>query len=370
MQLFGKYKVIIGLLIAGSTTLLGSTPTDSIKQYLPFDIANAGLPDIDEGKALEGKKMAKSDYIPEIHGTVRGRYEYCTTLDSHRFMVRNARISITGNVHPLVAYKAEIDLSDQGKTKMLDAYVRVFPVKGMSLTLGQMKVPFSTDNLRSPHNQYFINRTFLAKEITGLRDVGFSVGYELKEKFPFSVIAGIYNGLGLYNQTVWHKTMCYSARATFDPCDYINFSLNFQSFDPDSIRMNVYDIGLFSEFHNVHIEAEYLYKTYQNPIFKPTHAVSTFINYDLMLPKVFNKLSFLARYDWMSENYEGFDDILDNFLNTDAERHRITTGITLSLSKPFLVDLRINYEKYFYNDWSLAEADKQDKVTLEMVVRF
>ncbi len=42
------------------------------------------------------------------------------------FEVRNARFSVSGNVHPLVAYKAEIDLSDEGSIKMLDAYARVF----------------------------------------------------------------------------------------------------------------------------------------------------------------------------------------------------------------------------------------------------
>ena len=370
MKIYDKHILIISILCMMCATLSGRTPIDSIKQYLPFDPANAGAPDVGEGKALDVKKMSKTDYIPEIHGTVRGRYEYCSTLNSHRFMVRNARISITGNVHPIVAYKAEIDLSDQGKTKMLDAYVRVFPVKGMSLTLGQMKVPFSTDNLRSPHNQYFANRSFLAKEITGLRDVGFSIGYEMKEKFPFSVVAGVYNGLGLYNQTSWHTNMCYAARATFDPCEYLNISLNFQSFDPDSLRMNVYDVGMFSEFYNFHIEAEYLYKTYQIDDFKPTHAVSAFANYDLMLPKVFHKLSFLARYDWMSENYDGFDDILDNFHTHGIERHRVTAGVTLSLVRPFMADLRINYEKYFYADWSKADPNKQDKLTIEMMVRF
>ncbi len=374
-----RHTIIIALLALSATAATAQTDSiaaaasqsrDSIAELLPFDLANAHKADIDDGKALDKKRMNKTDYIPEIHGTVRGRYEYCTTLNAHRFQVRNARMSITGNVHPIVAYKAEIDFSDKGTLKMLDAYARVFPVKGLALTIGQMKVPFSTDNLRSPHMQYFANRSFLVKETAGTRDVGFTAGYTLKEKFPFSVVAGIYNGLGLTEQKVWKKHMCYSARATFDPCKYINFSLNFQSFDPDSIRMNVYDVGIFTEFYGAHIEAEYLYKTYEDNVFKPSHAFSGFVNYDLKLPKVFSKISFLARYDMMTDHSHGYNDA-DGYYNIDdVARQRITAGVTLSLSKPFFADLRINYEKYFYDDWTLADDANKDKLVIEMVVRF
>ena len=67
---------------------------------------------------------------PKIHGTIRSKYEYQTTMGAGRFEVRNARVSVTGNVLPIVAYKAEIDLSDEGSIKMLDAYARLFPAKG------------------------------------------------------------------------------------------------------------------------------------------------------------------------------------------------------------------------------------------------
>lgn len=367
-----RYLTAIALAMLSATATCAQTdqPRDSIADLLPFDLANAQKADIDEGKALGKKRMEKKDYIPEIHGTVRGRYEYCATLNSHRFQVRNARMSVTGNVHPIVAYKAEIDFSDKGAIKMLDAYARVFPVKGLALTIGQMKVPFSTDNLRSPHLQFFANRSFLVKETAGARDVGFTAGYTLTEKFPFSVVAGVYNGLGLTQQKVWKKNMCYSARAVFDPCKYINFSLNFQSFDPDSLRMNVYDAGIYSEFCGFHIEAEYLYKTYEDNLFKPSHAFSGFINYDLKLPKAFSKISFLARYDMMTAHSHGYNDDTGHYSIDDAARQRITAGVTLSLSKPFFADLRINYEKYFYDDWSLADDANKDKLVVEMVVRF
>ena len=84
--------------------------------------AIAQTPSINEdGKKIEKEKMETKDYLPEVHGTIRAKYEYQTTMGAGRFEVRNARVSVTGNVLPSVAYKAEIDLSDEGQIKMLDA---------------------------------------------------------------------------------------------------------------------------------------------------------------------------------------------------------------------------------------------------------
>ena len=151
--------------------------------------------------------MEKNDYIPEIHGTIRAKYEYQPEIDASRFEVRNARFSLTGNVHPAVAYKAEIDLSNEGNIKMLDAYTRLFPIKSLNFTIGQMRVPFTIDAHRSPHQQYFANRSFIAKQVGNVRDVGATVCYQLKEVFPFIIEAGVFNGTGLTNQKVWRKEL-------------------------------------------------------------------------------------------------------------------------------------------------------------------
>lgn len=94
-------------------------------------------------------------------------------------------------MHPIVAYKAEIDLSDEGSIKMLDAYARVFPVKDLNFTIGQMRVPFTIDAHRSPHQQYFANRSFIAKQVGNVRDVGLTAGYTNKKGIPFILEAGI-----------------------------------------------------------------------------------------------------------------------------------------------------------------------------------
>jgi hypothetical protein len=48
----------------------------------------------------------------------------------------------------------------------------------------------------------------------------------------------------------------------------------------------------------------------------------------------------------------------------------VTGGVTFSLSKAFRTDLRLNFEKYFYAKNSITKESEQDKIVLELMVRF
>ena len=326
----------------------------------------------EDGKAIDKEKLEQEDYKPEIHGTIRAKYEYQTSMGAGRFEVRTARVSITGNVLPKVAYKAEIDLSDEGQIKMLDAYARLFPLKDFTVTAGQMRVPFTIDAHRSPHEQYFANRSFIAKQVGNVRDVGLTLGYTLPTAMPIVLEGGLYNGSGLTNQKVWHKDVNYSAKAELFPAEGFNLTLSAQGIQPLDVWMHSYDIGAYYETDRFHIEAEYLYKQYSHHAFDDVHSVDAFVNYDLPLRRVFNKMSFLARYDMMTDHSDGEtrDEETGALCITDYKRHRLTAGITLSLSKAFRTDLRLNFEKYFYPEGSIAKESEQDKVVLELMVRF
>ncbi|MBV1678714.1 porin [Bacteroides stercoris] len=339
---------------------------------LPFMAKAQNTQNSEDGKKIDKEKLESKDYLPEIHGTIRGKYEYQTTMGAGRFEVRNARVSVTGNVLPIVAYKAEIDLSDEGSIKMLDAYARLFPAKGLTVTAGQMRVPFTIDAHRSPHQQYFANRSFIAKQVGNVRDVGITLGYTLPTDLPITIEGGLYNGSGLTNQKEWHKEVNYSAKAQFLFTKGLNLTLSIQSIQPEEIRVQSYDIGAYYESDRFHIEAEYLYKQYSDNAFKDVQAVNTFINYDLPLRKVFNKMSFLLRYDMMTDQSDAktTDEETGALVTTDYKRQRLTGGITFSLSKAFRTDLRLNYEKYFYTNSSIAKESEQDKIVLELMVRF
>lgn len=327
----------------------------------------------------EGDDDDKVDMTPKIHGTIRGKYEYQTEEGDGRFQVRNARVSLEGNVTKIVSYKAEIDLSDEGQIKMLDAYTRLKPVRGLDFTIGQMRVPFTIDAHRSPHMQYFANRSFIAKQVGNVRDVGATIGYTFNAGFPIKLEAGMFNGSGLTNQKdFWTNNINFSAKAQFFLPRGFNVTLSTQKIKPDNVSIMMYDAGAYYHAHGWHIEAEYLYKHYADDAFDAVHSVDAFVSYDIPLRKCFfKKITPLVRYDYMSDhsdgmryNAEGDEDTSGALTINDYQRSRITGGLTFSLSLPFVSDIRLNYEKYFYREGAIAKPSERDKIVVEFMTRF
>ncbi len=321
------------------------------------------------------------DLTPHIHGTVRGKYEYQTQDNTRRFEVRNARISVDGKVSAAVAYKLEIDLCDEGQTKMLDAYTRLTPVDKLQLTLGQMRVPFTIDAHRSPHQQYFANRSFIAKQVGNVRDVGCTVGYTFHPGFPIIVEAGLFNGSGLTNQKdYWTREVNFSAKAQmFFPKGW-NLTLSTQKIKPGDVTVMMYDAGAYWHAKGFHIEGEYLYKHYENNAFRNVYAVDAFASYDIALKKCFfSKITPLVRYDYMTDHSDGKAYTLQTAADgtevkglkvNDVQRGRLTGGVTLSINKPFVSDIRVNYEKYFYRKGATPKTSEKDKFVVELMTRF
>ncbi len=320
----------------------------------------------------------KVKYTPEIHGTIRAKYEYQPDISAGRFEVRNARFSLTGNVTPIVAYKAEIDLSDEGAIKMLDAYTRLTPIENFNFTIGQMRVPFTIDAHRSPHQQYFANRSFIAKQVGNVRDVGATLGYKFNNGCPIILEGGLFNGSGLTNQKdFWTKQVNFSVKVQFFLPEGFNLTLSTQKIKPENVSIMMYDAGAYFQSKRWHVEAEYLWKHYANDAFNSVKAFDGFICYNLPLrSKLLRKMSFLGRYDYMSDHSNGIA-YLDGKATpegkltvNDSQRQRVTGGITLSLAKPFISDIRINYEKYFYKAEAVVKPSEQDKFVIEIMTRF
>lgn len=203
------------------------------------------------------------------------------------------------------------------------------------------------------------------------RTAGSTGAFSLKEGLPLKLEGGLFNGSGLTNQKEWHNTLNYSVKLQLMPWKNYNLTLSTQKIHPDKISIYMYDIGTYYEFDNWHIEAEYLYKTYAKNSFDDVHAFNAFVNYDLFIKKgLFRKISFLGRYDSMGDHSNGNADEDGKLYITDYSRQRVTGGVTLSFGKAFQADLRLNYEKYFYDKLSLAKESEQDKFVMELMVRF
>lgn len=322
-------------------------------------------------------KLAIDGYAPRIHGTIRGKYEYEPDLDASRFEVRNARVSVEGKLLYSASYKAEIDLSDEGNIKMLDAYGSINPFKGFEATLGQMRVPFSIDAHRSPHVQYFANRSFIAKQVGNVRDVGMMLSYTFDAPFRMVLQGGMFNGSGLTAQkSAWHSDLNYSAKLQLFPVDGWNVTASVQRSrcGGDSIHYTSLDLGTYYDKGGWHIEAEYLRKTYSDDLFGDVNAVDAFVAYSHPLRKCFfNRISYLARYDYMDDHTDGTKGFASNgkLAVSDYARHRATAGVTLQMkNKMFTSELRLNYEKYFYKSGGTPKESEQDKFVAEYMIHF
>jgi hypothetical protein len=307
-----------------------------------------------------------------IHGTIRSKYEYQTEENEGRFEVRNARISVDGSLSRAISYKAEIDLCDEGKIKMLDAYTRLKPAKGLQFTIGQFRVPFTIDAHRSPHQQYFANRSFIAKQVGNVRDVGAALGYTVNAGFPIVLEAGLFNGSGLTNQKdYWTKSINFSAKAQFMLPHGFNVTLSTQKIKP-SVGIMMYDAGAYWHSKGWHVEAEYLFKHYADNAFQNVHAFDSFVSYDIKTKRagLIKCVTPLVRYDYMSDHSDGTQNSEGLLTVTDHQRSRLTGGVTLSLKKPFISDIRLNYEKYFYRNDGVAHTSEKDKIVVEFMTRF
>ncbi len=308
--------------------------------------------------------------------------------------MRTARFGVGGSLWTNFLYKMEIDLSDEGRIRMVDAYVGAKIWKGLSFNIGYQRVPFTIDAHRSPHLQMFANRSFIAKQMGNVRDVGAVLGWRFGGKIPVNVQVGMFNGSGLDEDLrgYWTRSFNYSAKVQAGFFPGINLVASYMTRMPGTVRLHLYDAGINYRTGNGggrwFFEAEYLRKDYSGGAFAGVNGVDAFVSYGLPIRRgVFRTISFLGRYDYMGDHSDGIAvNVADEgapedwrLIPNDIERHRATVGITFSLGLPFSADIRLNYEKYFYPRTSLPAVgtftpsrgpSDHDKIVVELMAHF
>ena len=311
----------------------------------------------------------KSIYIPTFNGTFRARYEYLTRENKGAFKVRDLRFGVDGYVAPIMSYSAEVNFSDWGKIALVNGFIRLTPIKGLNFTIGQQRIPFTVAAHRFPYEQYFVNRTFLAK-YAGIRDIGLTGSYALP-KFPLTVQASLFNSSGLGEHKIYFtNTYGFSVKliSAFHKNWYLSTSTAHQK--KGTVWNQNWDIGGY--FHNDlwHIEAEYLRKNYRHHSFDAVNAFDFFVYRNFPIEqKNIEGISGAVRYDYISNHSNG---VLseEGVLTTDfPECHRLTLGATLSLQTKLQADIRVNYEKYFYKN-GLPTSIDGDRIILELIAHF
>ena len=306
-------------------------------------------------------KEGKSEYLPVLDGILKTKVEYDLDNLLTRFEVRNARFGVRGKINPYFSYRVQIDLSDEGVIKMLDAYARFTPVKNLDFYLGQKKIPFSTDYMRSPADLFFANRSFIAKYInSGLRDIGLYVNYITSGIIPLDIYAGLVNGTG-NNNPEWVETPNVVGRIAAGDEDGIRITGNSyfgRSQGKDKLVMLGGEIRYSRGYF--FIESEYVQQRYSDTMSIRQHNdaihIHSYYNFPLK-HKMITMLTPVARWDIIgNEVFKG---------KQDADR--ITAGLNIGFEpKQFVAEIRLNYENYFRSSLPIHT----DKITLEFVAKF
>lgn len=322
--------------------------------------------------ALSAAAQEGISVTTELTGTLRAKFEYQPGEENVRFDVRTARLGLGGTINGKLNYKMEIDLSDEGKMKMVDAYVGSKIYRGLSFNIGYMRVPFTIDAHRSPHLQLFANRSFIAKQAGNVRDVGATLGWRFGERVPVNLQLGVFNGSGLPDnlQRYWTNQFNYSAKAQLGLVEGMNFVMSYQTTRPEAVRIHIYDVGCTYQTGRWLLEGEYLRKEYTHGAFDGVNVVDAMLSYGVPMRGVFRQISFLGRYDAMGDHSNGIADANGQLVTNDVARQRLTAGITFGLGLPFTADIRLNYEKYFYERGVIPGASDHDKIVVEWMAHF
>lgn len=310
-------------------------------------------------------------YIPDIHGVFRGRWELETKDGYSHFQVRNARVSIEGKVAPILSYMINTDLCDRGKILLLDAYATIAPIRGLAIKVGQYRMPFGIESFRGPGGYYFNNRSFIGKYVNNYRAVGFSAGYTLK-KVPLSFEAGVFNPTVMDDQMTWVKKYAYAGRIVYKPTSWV-FATGLESIMPSSERINLASATFGWGGGRFYVEGEYMLRWYTHKMHKATQSYNIFANYGIPIKRsLFDAWSFQARYDGMTDLASGtdFDDV-NKLATTSYGRKRLTVGSTLDYSyKRLRAAIRVNFEKYWYDNSVTPVQGNGDVLSAELIVKF
>jgi len=323
--------------------------------------------------------QVKPDYSPLLTGYVRAWYLSDYSTNSNQYLVKQARISITGSVNEYAGYKFQVDLTRLGKLTttsttvnntgvvksvsasfpeiLLDAAAVLTPFKNFELTAGQFKVPFSTDNLKSDQNHEFANRPLLGSVSPNGRDIGFTMSYKFKGAVNTELVAGSFNGSGL-NKAETDKTMDYVLRAVVSPAKDLNFAASYYDGKVSGGDQNLAGFSGEYKYTSLLIGAEFAKKTLSSLTGDVTgNSYLAFVTY-----------SFAASDGFLKEiipafRYESYDPDTDKSNN---EVGRITLGVTFEFAKITFAHFRINYEKFDYKDGTA----NPDKLILEIQTKF
>lgn len=321
----------------------------------------------------------KPDYSPKFSGYIRSWFQSTFSTNQGEFLIREARFAVKGNVNEYAGYKFQVDFAKLGNfqtssdtingknvlTKasanfseiLLDAEAFITPIENLTLSLGQLKMPFGTDNIRAGSDIDFANRPLLTNISPGMYDIGFISSYTNKDLFPMEFKAGVFNGSGV-NKSEDDKTSNYTVRTYLQPIEMIGVSANYYGGRITGAKVSIMDFGSDIKIKDLFISGEFGQRESELKS-KKTTSNSYFIysTYDFSLgTSLISHIMPAVRY----ENYDVNTSVSEN------EVSRITAGLAFQFAKIKYAQLRFNYELFDYKDG----RSNPDKLIVELQTRF
>jgi hypothetical protein len=303
----------------------------------------------------------------KIDGTLKNKYEYAPESNMSRFSIRNTRLGVKGDINSFSSYRAEVELSDEGKFKVLDLSGTITPVKGLSFTMGQTSIPLYNSYVVSPSDMMFANRAFLGKYFISTRDLGILAKYKFNVGVvPAGLEFGVYNGNAI-NDPVWKQNLSTGGRIELGSMKGLRFTAKAYDYqNNDSTHVLFYGADLRYEINNFKVETEIMKKDSKTDLY--SDMLSYYVQSAYRFPiksKFFDYVLPAVRWDAIDEQLDekGFD------------TNRLTAGIGFGFKEErFSSIIRLDYEWYFINNsMSIFSKNPQmdaDKLTVELLFTF
>ncbi len=321
----------------------------------------------------------KKEFKPVLYGYVQSWYQTDLSTNKGDFLVRYARLGVKGKVNEFAGYKLFVDFTRLGKLKtktadingitvvtseeatfsnyLLDADVYLSPVKNFKIDLGQFKVPFGTDNLRSAASIDFINRPLITNVSPGLRDIGVLTSFDMQDYAPVEIFAGLFNGAG-QNKPENDRTTNFAARAVTNPVKGLGISANYYGGKFSGANVNMYNFGFDFQLSKLFIDGEFGGEgldVNNSTVNSTSYFIYTY--YDFTFEQI------ILSHIIPAVRYEHFD---PNTSLSKDEINRTTLGFSLEFAKIKFAQFRVNYELFDYKDGST----NPNKITAAILTRF
>ena len=286
---------------------------------------------------------------PKITGYVKTDYS-SNLKDSEAFNVSNARLKVAGDVSEQTSYVIFFDTVRDDV--LLDAYVSHDILPFLTISAGQFKTPYSTDNLLSSAKLAFINRPYLKSDASpALRDKG--VKLTLKQGMFTADIAAM-NGSG-QNKSENNTNKSFSTRVVGAVLPGLSISGNYYHGinNADGEADDFINIGVNGTVGSFEYSGEFAQKDHNG---LTGNAMFAWVSYDLetgfaAIPLLVPALRI--------EQSDPNTDIDDN------ARSRYTASVSANFGKKFSDRVMINYEVR-----EVQTGDADDQFGIEYIVSF